>query len=314
MMDIFESKNISPMLIAQNVEMFEDDNYVYEMKWDGERCIAYLDPEKGTELRNKRQMVMQHKVPELDNIHKQVNARCILDGELLCVVNGKPNFEAIKNRSLTSNKYKIIMEAERHPASFIAFDCLYYHNKDITKLSLLERKKYLNTAVAQSEQIAVSRVFDCSQARDLFKIVQEQGMEGIVAKKKDSLYFQGARTKVWLKIKNLLDDDFVICGYIYKANNMISLVLGQYQNGALVYKGHVTLGVKGADFLRIKAQKKITNSPFSDTTSANQNAVWLEPTLVCTVSFMEKTKNGSLRQPVFKGLRGDKPPEDCLDM
>ncbi len=100
MKDLFEEKNISPMLIARNVEPFADPDYLYELKWDGERCIAYLDPRQGTELRNKRNVRMLPKVPELSGIHQQARVRCILDGELLCLVNGKPEFEAIQRRSL----------------------------------------------------------------------------------------------------------------------------------------------------------------------------------------------------------------------
>ena len=86
--DLFDMKNIAPMLIAEKVAPFADSEYLYEMKWDGERCVAYLDPAGGTELRNKRNVRMLPKVPELSQLHKQVSKRCILDGELLCVVDG----------------------------------------------------------------------------------------------------------------------------------------------------------------------------------------------------------------------------------
>lgn len=314
MSDLFETKHISPMLIAENVPPFEDEKYLYEMKWDGERCIAYLDPSEGTELRNKRQISMLPKVPELADIHRQAKKRCILDGELLCLADGKPNFEAIQRRSLMSNRYKIELEAKRYPATFIAFDCLYYDGKDLTLLSLTERKAVLQKAVKESERLAISRVFDDGQALALFQLAKEQGLEGIVAKEKDSLYFQGKRTKTWLKMKNLMDDDFVVCGFIYKENHMISIVLGQYRDGKLVYKGHVTLGVGGAPFAKIKAQPRALRPPFDvppPTGHGNEDAVWIKPTLVCVVEFMHRTKNGGMRQPVFKGLRPDKLPEEC---
>ncbi len=100
MADLFETRQIAPMLIAENVSPFKDDNYLYEIKWDGERCVAFLDPIEGTDLRNKRNVRMLQKVPELADIHQQTARRCILDGELLCIVDGKPNFEAIQRRSL----------------------------------------------------------------------------------------------------------------------------------------------------------------------------------------------------------------------
>lgn len=315
MSDLFEEKHISPMLIAENVEPFEDDRYLYEMKWDGERCVAYLDPKGGTELRNKRNVRMLPKVPELAEIHRQAKKRCILDGELLCLVDGKPSFEMIQRRSLMSNRYRIELEVNKHPATFIAFDCLYYDERDITLLPLTERKEHLQKAVTESERLAVSRVFDAGQALALFQLAREQGLEGIVAKRKDSLYFQGKRTKTWLKMKNLMDDDYVVCGWIPKDNHMTSIVLGQYDGRKLLYKGHVTLGVGGPAFVRIKAQPRVDHPPFDDipTGHGNEDAIWVAPTLVCTVEYMHKTKTGGMRQPVFKGLRIDKTSEECVE-
>ena len=314
MMDLFTEKHIEPMLIAENVAPFADDRYLYEMKWDGERCIAYLDPNVGTELRNKRQVRMLPKVPELAEIHLQAKKRCILDGELLCLVGGKPSFETIQRRSLMSNRYKIELDAQRFPATYVAFDCLYYDGEDLTMQPLTERKKILEKAVTESPRMAVSRAFDAGQALALFQIAKEQGLEGIVAKRKESLYFQGKRTREWLKIKNLRDDDFVVCGWIPKENHMASIVLGQYSGGKLVYKGHVTLGVEGAAFARVKAQPRAIRPPFDEAIPAghgNEDAIWIVPNLVCVVEFMHRTKNGGMRQPVFKGLRPDKLPEEC---
>lgn len=313
--ELFAEKNISPMLIAENVVPFADEGYLYEMKWDGERCVAYLDPSNGTELRNKRNVRMLPKVPELAEIHKQAKGRCILDGELLCLVDGKPSFETIQRRSLMSNRYKIELEAQRYPATFVAFDCLYYDGQDLTMEPLTKRKTALKKAVTESPRLAISRTFEAENALGLFQIAQSQGLEGIVAKKKDSLYFQGKRAKTWLKMKNLQDDDFVVCGYIRKENHMVSLVLGQYSGDALTYQGHVTLGVGGAAFEIIQEQPRTSSPPFSDPVPeghGNEDAIWLEPKLVCVVEYMHRTKNGGMRQPEFKGLREDKTAKECL--
>ena len=315
-MDLFETKHIDPMLIAENEEPFADPDYLYEMKWDGERCVAYLDSKEGTELRNKRHMPMLPKVPELSGIHKQAKKRCILDGELMILAGGKPDFSKIQRRSLMSNRYKIEYEASRFPATFVAFDCLYYDGQDITMKPLTERKRILQKAVKESERLAISRVFGSDQAMALFQLAKEQGLEGIVAKEKTSLYFPGKRTKTWLKMKNLMDDDFVVCGWIPKENNMTSLVLGQFRDRNLVYKGHVTLGVGEASFAKIKAQPRAMRPPIDGeipTGHGNEDARWLAPTLVCVVSFMHRTPNGGMRQPVFKGLREDKAPQECVE-
>ena len=120
-MDLFEEKNISPMLIGTTGEPFESEDYIYEIKFDGERAIVYAD-KSGTELRNKRNKRMLPIFPELVNLHNQVNAKCILDGEYISLVDGKPNFAEVQRRSLMSNDFKIKLAAEAHPVSFVAFD------------------------------------------------------------------------------------------------------------------------------------------------------------------------------------------------
>ncbi len=107
------------------------------------------------------------------------------------------------------------------------------------------------------------------------------------------------------------DDDFIVLGYVPKENSMNSIILGQYSERRLMYKGHVTLGVGGEPFRRIKALDK-TNCPFAEIPKGNENSVWVKRELVCTVKYMMKTENGGMRQPVFKGLRDDKAPEDCV--
>ena len=309
MSDLFEEKSINPMLISEMSEAFDSPDYIYELKFDGERCIAYLDPQSGTELRNKRNMKMLPKVPELSEIHKQVNHRCILDGELAVLVDGKPDFFEIQRRSLTSNEFKIRLMSQKHPASFIAFDILYDTDHETVSIPLLERKKLLQDAVNENERLAVSRYIE-QNGIAFYKLAEQQDLEGIVAKHKDSKYFFNKRSKDWIKIKNLQDEDFVVCGYIQKESNVTSVILGQYQDNALIYKGHVSLGVSSDDFRVISSISKIYTAPFIPLPAGNENAVWLDPKLMCTVKYMMKTANGGLRQPVLKGIRFDKDPKD----
>ena len=314
-MDIWETRPVAPMLIGREGEAFDHPDYIYELKLDGERCVAYLDPKKGTELYNKRANKLISKVPELQNIHKQVRKPCILDGELIVAVDGKPDFSKIQRRSLMTNTLRIEMAAAQYPASFVAYDILYLDGEEVMGLPLLERKKLLQKTVKETERISISRYIP-EQGTALYKLTEEQGLEGIVAKPKGSKYFPGIRSKDWIKIKNLLDDDFVICGYIRKSAHMTSLVLGQYNTkGELLYRGHVTLGISRKDFSIIENTPQLQKPSFSSypkDKSGNDRAVWIQPELVCTVKFMERTANGGMRQPVYKGLRMDKSPEDCL--
>ncbi len=311
--DIFEGKSIKPMLIGEMREAFDSPQYIYELKLDGERCIAYLDKTEGTVLRNKRNLSMLPKVPELSEIHRQVKCRCILDGELLVIKDGKPDFAEIQRRSLMSNSFRIQLASLKYPASFIAFDILYYKDHEVTGLPLMERKKLLVDTVVENERLAVSRYIE-TQGVEFYNLTEKNQLEGIVAKRKDSKYFFDKRTKDWIKIKYLQDDDFVVCGYILKENGVTSIVLGQYSSGdELRYKGHVTLGLSSTDFQKIKSTSEIEYPLFKALPAGNEAAVWIEPVLVCTVKYMMKTASGSMRQPVFKGLRDDKEPKDCVD-
>lgn len=223
---------------------------------------------------------------------------------------GKPDLFLIQRRSMMSNSVKIQLEAQRHPACFTAFDILYYEDHPVTDLPLTERKKLLESVIKEeSPRFAVSRWIE-GQGIAYYELAKSQNLEGIVAKRKDSRYYCDKRTKDWIKCKFLKDSDYVVCGYIPKENHMTSLVLGQYREGRLVYKGHVTLGVGGEAFQKICAVPTLQEPPM-DVPKENENAIWVRPNLVCTVKYMMKTESGSLRQPVFKGLREDKRPEEC---
>ena len=255
---------------------------------------------------------MLPKVPELAEIHKNVNVRCILDGELAVIKDGRPDFFEIQKRSMMSNPVKIDMAAKKYPACFTAFDILYFEDRQVTDLSLTERKELLQKAViSENGRFAASRFIEKNGIK-FYNLAEQQELEGIVAKRKDSKYYFDKRTKDWIKIKHLQDDGFIVLGYVPKENSMNSIILGQYSNGLLVYKGHVTLGVGGDPFRIIRALNK-TSCPFSEIPKGNENAVWVTPELVCTVKYMMKTESGGMRQPVFKGLREDKSPEECVE-
>ncbi len=312
MTDLWESKTVKPMLIGAEGEPFDSEDFLYELKLDGERCIAYLDKDR-TILKNKRNVLMLPKVPELSEIHRNVNVRCILDGELAVIKDGKPDFFEIQKRSMMSNPVKIDMGAKKYPACFTAFDILYYDDHQVMDLPLTERKELLQKTVqSENSRFAVSRYIE-ENGISFYNLAEQQELEGIVAKRKDSKYYLDRRTKDWIKIKYLQDDDFVVLGYVPKENSMNSIVLGQYRANELIYKGHVTLGVGGEPFRKIQALDKV-HCPFSEIPKGNENAVWVVPKLVCTVKYMMKTESGGLRQPVFKGLREDKAPKECRCM
>jgi DNA ligase D-like protein (predicted ligase) len=306
-MDLYEEKNIKPMLISEMTDPFNNPDWIYELKLDGIRCIAYLDNrKKETELRNKRNLRLLPKVPELTDIYMQVKDRCILDGELVILKNGVPDFFELQKRALTSNPFKIQLSSDKYPASFVAYDILYLKGKELVDLPLMERKALLSDTAIESPRLAISR-YIYEKGIELFEVARAQRLEGVIAKRCGSKYYFDKRTKDWIKFKFLADKDFVVCGYIVKDKGITSIILGLYKGTELVYQGHVTMGVRYGDLRKLET---ISASPFAITPPGNEDAVWLKPELVCVVNFMPNEK-GMLRQPVFKGFRDDIDPLDC---
>ncbi len=296
MMDLFAEKNISPMLIAEMKDAYDDPDWIYELKLDGCRCVAYLEDGKVT-LRNKRNMELLPRFPELTQMHKQAKKRCILDGELVVLVGGKPDFYELQKRTLMLDRFKIELGASKLPASFIAYDCLQTGDQVLMDAPLMERKDILTNLIVEDDRFAVSR-FIGENGIDLFRMTVERELEGVVAKRKDSLYHMGKRTKDWIKFKRMADENFVICGYIQ--GKMPSLVLGEVINGELRYAGTVTMGVRQEELKYLKKGA----CPFKDRLKGKEEIVWCVPEMVCTVEYMPNTKE-ALRQPVYKGIRTD---------
>lgn len=306
MMGLFEEKSVSPMLIAQMQEPFNDDGWIYELKLDGCRYIGYFG-QNGTCLRNKRNMELLPRFPELKGLHRSVSERTVLDGELVVLRDGIPDFFELQRRTLLTDRFKIEMAAARHPASFVAYDCLCKDGRSIMDRPLLERKEALQSSVREDSLIAISRYIP-TDGIGLFRAADERELEGVVAKRAASLYYPGRRTKDWIKFKRMADEEFVVCGYIRKNSRTFSIILGKYHDSSYLYQGHVTLGITKEAVGQLRESGIV---PFAaiPAGAGNESAVWVRPDRVCTVEYMPNTKN-SLRQAVFKGFRTDVVPED----
>jgi ATP-dependent DNA ligase len=184
----------------------------------------------------------------------------------------------------------------------------YHNGEELAHKPLMERKAILEDAFTDSPKLAKTMHVD-TRGGDFLELTKRQGLEGIVAKRKDSLYYFGKTTKDWIKLKNWIDEDFVACGYVPKEGSLVSLVLGQYQSDMLTYQGHVSLGVSKAEITRFQTT---LICPFSQVPPGNEQAIWFSPLRTCAVIFMERTSAGGMRQPRLKAFREDKAPQDCL--
>lgn len=308
MSDLFESKSIKPMLIGNNSKPYDDNDSIFELKFDGIRCIAYID-NNNVVLRNKRNKDVTNIYPELKDICKNINKKCILDGEVIVLKKGVPDFFSVQKRSLMTNSFKIKLVLNKIPVTFIAFDILYYDDKSIMDLPLIERKEILKANIKESKRIAISRYIENSGVK-FFELAKINKLEGIVGKKKDSLYIEGIKTKSWKKIKAMVDEDLIVCGYDIKDNDINGLVLGIYDNNNLICRGKVSLGISKDDkriILDFSKNNQI-DTPYFDN---YKNVVWLKLELVGIVEYMHETENHHMRQPIWKGLRFDKDISEC---
>lgn len=306
-MDIFDKKGIKPMLISERVEPYDDDDSIFEFKIDGNRAISYNDNTE-SDFRNKRDIKITHRFPELQDIFKNCRCKCILDGEINVLVDGKPDFYEVQRRSTMTDPFKIELASSRYPANFVAFDIVYYKDKSVIDLPLIERKRLLSDVVSECKTITVSKYIDTNGIA-LFNLAEQHGLEGVVGKKKTSQYWWGRETKEWNKVKVVKDDDYVCVGFFPpNENHMSTLILAKYDSSnELKILSHVSLGVSLSKILR--SGIKVSSCPIKDISGFYGGAVWVFP-FVCTVEFMPSDKKG-LRQATFKGIREDKAPEEC---
>lgn len=297
-MNLYSDKTISPMLLHETKDAFNDENYLFELKFDGTRALIFVEPNK-IYIKNRRGSFLNDTFPELINIKNIVKNKCIFDGEIITMFEGKPSFEKLQERLLLKSKEKINIKSKQYPVIFVCFDILY-DKKDLTNLPLIERKKYLEKY--KDNDFFVKTKYFLEKGIDLFKVAKEMNLEGIVAKEINSKYKINKRSKDWLKIKNLKDEDFYIGGYKINDNkgSLASLMLGKKEKNKFIYVCNVSIGKKRKEFKIIKQNKIINECPFKG--FKEKGFIFIKPNLKCTVSFTEKTASNSLRQPIFKCL------------
>ena len=254
--------NLQPMLLSEEFKPFDDKNFIYELKFDGIRSLIHIKNGEIT-IRSRKGVILNEIYPELDSIKNISNDECIFDGEIVLLEDNKPSFTKVMERFKLKDKNKIMLMMNNYPVTFVCFDILY-KNKDLTGLSLIERKNILNKFKDSQEFVKVKYIEN--NGKDLFNVVKENGLEGIIAKSKDSKYYYGLRTKDWIKIKNWITEDFFVCGYEYtKSESTINIILGEKINNKYYYIGSVVMGVKN------KLYNKIIESNNADNYLINYN-------------------------------------------
>jgi bifunctional non-homologous end joining protein LigD len=318
---------VKPMLGTLVDKPFDNRDWVFEVKWDGVRAILFLDKgEHNIELKSRNNKSITHRYPELVSpLESAVNCKesVILDGEIV-VLNKKgfPDFQEHQRRMNVDHLKEIEMISRQIPATYYFFDILYIDGKNVQRFPFVERRKILSDIIRPNDRIRISDYVE-ENGIEVFEKIKSMNLEGIMAKKRSSIYMQGTRSADWLKIKNKQTQDCIVIGYTKGEGNRQdyfgSLLLAMYDDelgagGELRFVGHTGSGfdfsLLESTFKRLE-KIKVNACPIKYVPYTNREPVWVRPELVVEVKFHGWTKDRIMRAPVFLRVREDKSPIEC---
>ena len=305
---------VEPMLATLTDRPFSDPNWLFEIKWDGVRALARIENDALT-LRSRTGVDMDKRYPELASLPDALAARqAILDGEIVALDTlGHSDFELLQERMHVRAPSESLLS--RVPVVYFAFDLLYCDGYDLRETPLLDRKQLLHRLLRTSEQFRYSD-HQLEHGKELFGLAEQNGLEGIVAKRADSPYV-GDRSPYWVKLKITKTVDAVVGGWSAPRSAALpfgSLLLGLYQGKKLRFIGHVGSGFDAKKLKEVTSKLKELAAPacpFDTVPETNERPSWVSPVLVARVKFSGWTQEHSLRHPVFLALREDARPMDC---
>jgi len=312
--------SIVPML-ARSGELPEDERgWAFEIKWDGVRAIAYCEPGR-VRLQSRNLNDITASYPELGRLARALGARsAVLDGEIVAFdARGRPSFETLQQRMHVSSASQAGRLARQSPATYVIFDLLWLDGRSLMALPYRQRRELLaGLGLAGASWQTPENML--GGGTELLGATAAQGLEGIIAKRLDSDYQPGLRTRSWLKVKSFGRQEFVVGGWMpgkgRRAGGVGALLLGVYERGGtLRYVGRVGSGFSEPELDRLQAllaPLQRDTSPFNAGARPPRDARFCEPELVVEVQFSEWTRSGSVRQPSYKGLREDKPAAEVV--
>jgi bifunctional non-homologous end joining protein LigD len=308
-------QQLEPMLATLVAKPFSDPEWLFEIKWDGIRALAWVEDGR-LELRARSGRVITSQYPELAELPQRVRARrALLDGEVVALEeSGRSDFERLQARMNVSRPSPL--QQRQAPITYYLFDILHCEGYDLRQVPLLDRKRLLKRAI---EWGGPFRYADDQreQGRELFELASLQGLEGIIGKHGHSPYSSG-RSPYWVKFKVVQELDAVVGGWTDprgSREHFGALLLGLYDGRALGYIGSVGTGftdnTQKTVFEHLQRVKS-TRCPFAAVPETKETAHWTEPSLVARVKYANWTQEKRLRAPVFLGLRDDRNPRDCV--
>jgi bifunctional non-homologous end joining protein LigD len=316
-------ENLVPMLARLSTLPRDDDKWAVEVKWDGIRAIAYCQPGRvALQTRNLNDVTAQY--PEVRRISRALGAHdAVLDGELVAFdESGRPSFERMQQRIHNTDENVVRRKMKTHPVVYVIFDLLYLDGRDLTGKPYTQRRELLE-GLELSGDAWQTPSHSVGHAKELLAASKEQGLEGVMLKRTDSIYCPGKRTGTWLKVKNVSRQELVIGGWTpgegRRKEHLGALLVGYFERDGgkpvLRYAGKVGTGFKAADLAAIAARLaplERKTSPFGAGPKPPKGATFVEPRLVAEIEFREMTKEGILRHSAYKGMREDKAAEEVV--
>jgi bifunctional non-homologous end joining protein LigD len=301
---------LSPMLAELGEGPFSDPAWVFEPKLDGYRALAFIDGGR-VELRSRRGLDLTRAFPSIvAELRAQAVETMVLDGEVVALdPSGRLSFNALQNRVQLKTEREIEKADQRVPALFYAFDLLHFAGIDLRGAPYEARHRYLAQCLLPDTHVKLVDAHEDGEA--LYKAALAHGFEGVMAKRRSSVYEAGRRSPAWLKVKSTLSAEFVIGGYSKGKGSRAALgalLVGYWERDALRYAAHVGTGFNEGTLQDVKARcdaLKSARMPFAQKPPRHGETVWIEPELVAEVKFAEWTPDGHLRAPVFLRLRDD---------
>ncbi len=307
---------IQPMLATLTDNYFSSDEWIYEQKFDGERCIA-IKKNKKVYLVSRNKKSMNAEYPELvQALEKQTADNFIIDGEIIASAKGVSDFQLLQGRINLSQISRIKLQQKKVPISLCIFDIMYASGYDLRQLPLLARKKILKKLLSFNKTLVYTQ-HKVDNGIAFFKQACRLHWEGLIAKRADSTYV-GVRSPNWLKFKCIMKQELVIAGYTDPKKSRAyfgALLVGYYKNDKLMYAGKVGTGYT-EEILKVlgtRLQKlEIKTCPFANYTESTKGVHWVKPHMVAEFQFAQWTKGGKLRVGRYKGLRDDKSARDVV--
>jgi bifunctional non-homologous end joining protein LigD len=313
--------HIAPMLATLAKLPRDESRYAFEIKWDGVRAIAYVDGGRAR-FEGRRGNDITSRYPELRALGPALGATpAVLDGEIVAFDGERPSFERLQRRMHVSNERAVRRLTSEVPVVYVLFDLLWLDGHSTLGLPYGERRKLLDHLALQGPSWQTPAAHEGDGAA-LLEATRGLGLEGVVAKRLDSLYEPGSRSRAWLKVKNQNSQEFVIGGWFpgqgMRSTSLGALLIGYYEStepGArLKYAGRVGTGLTQSELSRLLGllePRRRDTSPFTPAPRVKE-AVFVEPELVAEVRFTEWTRAGVVRNPAYLGLREDSDPRQVV--